>query len=707
MTNTELRDNVLSVLYKTDGGRTAESISESLSQEFGVDLGLRALQNELKEMVEDGELERERISDGSPGRPPYYYFVKGDIHDELDASEEGGDDVSVETALNDEGIIAQELTSRGEIEVQEYDEHKSVSGLPGGVYWDIVETQLENSKTLRRIKEAAPEIAELDPIDTILEMVDWAVNELNTIGQDIFSSHQKGQTGRFRVLRDLYEDLAGWAKRYFQRFWQLTPYSRQGPDILRVPEHKDFITDDEENLPSAEYNESKAREVLEKRVFGEQLIQKKNIDPDIVDVVGTDSSVASVSLPNQSRLAPETGFELFAGAAALDHKERRFTDLHFDPKDLKGYRRREAFRRGLILSENATPLLEGQVRKARFAALDLRQYREAIRIINDDEVNWRPHGNVSGELEDYTGPDVMFLDGRLTPIVHMMSEFTSDDIYGQLVRREIREFARLSDLASDERWETDTTFAGVVKEPGISWFAPIVFWYLETVYADEDERDRNAVIRNITQPPISDVVLPHLLFTGITNANGSPKSDEVFTTFRVLRRYYDNSVRPTHVPPEDADGNLVDIDSIDGWMDFFEADQARRRELGNQTIDVEKFKKFGFANVCANVGTLMCYAGPSNLYQSHQRGLVRLPRIEVLTNPPGDAETKLNQAVSAFAQQNYSDDEHSLDGFSTLNDVSVVVPNVIVEADKIAKYARDRISEDIAHDIQKVVRDLR
>lgn len=707
MTNAELRDNIISVLYDTDGGQSAEAINERLSQQFGVDLGLRALQEELKEMVEDGELERERLSDGTPGRPPYYYFVKGSIPKESNAAEDMGDEVPSGTALNDDGIIARDLTSRGEIEVQEYDEHKSVSGLPGGVYWDIVETQLENSKTVSRIKEAAPDIAELNPIDTIIEMIEWAVGELNSIGRDLFLSHQKGQTGRFRVLRDLYEDLSEWAKRYFHRFWQLTPYSRQGPDILRVPGYKDFIVDSEGELPSAEYNESKARKILQERVFGDQLIQKASIDRNIVDVVGTDSSVARVSLPNQSRLAPETGFELFAGAAALDHKERRFTDLHFDPKDLKDYRRREAFRRGLILSEKATPLLEGQVRKARFAALDLRQYREAIRIINDDEVNWRPHGNVSGELEDYTGPDVMFLDGRLTPIVHMMSEFTSDDIYGQLVRREIREFARLSDLASDERWETDTTFAGVVKEPGISWFAPIVFWYLETVYADGDERERNAVIRNITQPPISDVVLPHLLFTGITSANGSPESDEVFTTFRVLRRYYDNSVRPTHVPPEDADGNLVDIDSIEGWMKFFRADQARREELGHQTIDVEKFKKFGFANVCANVGTLMCYAGPPNLYQSHQRSLVRLPRIEVLTNPPGDAKEKLNQAISAFALQNYSDDEHSLEGFSTLKDVSVVVPNVIVEADKIAKYARDRISDDIAHDIQKVVRQLR
>jgi len=704
----QLRDSIVAILNRTNEGQTVEEIREELKESFDIERGERSLQDELKQMVDDGELERERLSNGTPGRPPYYYFLDGATTQPAD---ETGEDVPEESALGDEGeVLPHEVTSRGDVELQE-DDLKSVSGLPDGVYWDIVENQVENSQLVDRIKEAAPEIAELDPIETILDMVEWAVEEINAVGRRLWELHQKGQTGQLRVLRDLYDDLSDWASRFFHQFWQLTPYDRQGPDVLRIPSHEEFLSardEDDLNEAEAKVQRDRARDILEDRVFGDEFIQLTSVDEDVVDVVGTDSSVARVSLPNRSRLTPETGFELFAGAAALDHDERRFTDFDFDPTDLKEYRRRAAFRRGLILSEQATPqLLEGQVRKARFAALDLRQYREANRVI-DDDANWRPHGDVGGELGDYAGPDIMFLDGRLTPIVHLMSEFRSDDIYGELVRREIREFAQLAELARDDSWETDTVFAGVVKQPGISWFAPIVFWYLETQYdGDEVERDQGGVIRNVSQPPVSDVILPHLLFAGLSEANGPPSSDEVYTTFRVSRRFYDNSIPQNDLPPQDSDGNLIDTDSIDGWMSFFERNQARREDWDRQTIDLEKYQRFGFASACANVGSLMCYAGPPNLYQAHQQGVIRLPRIEVLTNPAGDAPEQLERAVSAYALKNYSDDDHSLEGFSALDEVPVVVPRVIVEADKIAKYARDRISEDVAHEIQKAVRELR
>lgn len=707
MTQDQVRDSIVTILNQTDGGLTVEAIREALEQQFGIERGERSLQDELKQMVEDELLERERLSNGTPGRPPYYYFVNGGVEP---LEEHDTDGVPDESALGDEDeIVPLEITSRGDVELQE-DDLKSVSGLPDGVYWDIVENQLENSQLVSRVKEAAPEIAALDPLETVLDMLEWTVEQLNDMGRRLWSLHNEGKTGQVRVLRDLYDDLAGWASRFFHEFWQLTPFDRQGPDVLRIPEHGEFLgARDEEELDEAQAKVrlDAAREVLNQRIFGDEFVRLMPIDENVTDVVGTDSSVARVSLPNRSRLTPETGFELFAGAAALDHDERRFTDFDFDPTDLKEYRRRAAFRRGLILSEQATPqLLEGQVRKARFAALDLRQYREANRII-DDEANWRPHGDVGGELGDYAGPDIMFLDGRLTPIVHLMSEFASDDIYGELVRREIREFAQIGELASDDSWETDSVFAGVVKQPGISWFAPIVFWYLETQHDGDVDRDQNAVIRNISQPPISDVVLPHLLFLGLSESNGPPDEDETYVTFRVLRRFYDNSVRQEDLPPQGPDDELIDVDSIDGWMSFFERVQQRKEDWDRETIDLEKYSRFGFASACANVGSLMCYAGPPNLYRTHQQGVIRLPRIEVLTNPADDAPEKLNRAVSAYALKNYSDDDHSVEGFSALDEVPVVVPRVIVESDKIAKYARDRISEDVTHEIQKAVRELR
>ncbi|UVE50773.1 hypothetical protein KU306_02460 [Haloferax larsenii] len=707
MTEQSIRTLIKEVLSKVDGGVTVEELQSLLKDEYGVDRGERSLQSLLKRMVEAEDLERGRVSTDGPGRPPYYYFVPSKTDDEKTLRL--GTDIPDYTALNDqEDLVPMDLRSRGDISLQE-DELKSISDLPDGVYWDIVETQLDNSKLVQRIKEAAPEIADLDPLETILDMVEWTVDQINVLGEKLWESHQAGATGQLRATRDLYDDLAGWAKRYFHEFWQLTRFDTQGPDILRIPDRDRFINAvdrDELNSVKAKFDRKKAASRLKNRLFGDRLIWKTEIDENIVDVVGTDSSVARVSLPNRSRLTPDTVFELYAGAAALNHDERRFTDFDFDPKNLKEYRQREAFKKGLLMSQDAIPqLAESQVKKARFAALDLRQYLEVTRVIND-MVNWRPHGDVNDKLGDYTGPDVMYMDGRLTPIVHLMSEFTSDDLYGELVRRQMRQFARVANLAHDDNWETNTTFAGVVKEPGISWFSPIIFWFLETQCDDDVERDLTGTIRNVCQPPLSDVVLPHILFRGLSEENGVPNRDEVYTTFRVLRRFFDNSVPKRDLPPVGIDGELINVDSIDGWMSYFEEVQRRKKEFNRETIDLEKYRKFGFASACANVGSLMCYAGPPNLYTSHQRTPIRLPRIEVLVNPAGDSEDKMRKAVSAFASKNYSDDEHAIEGYDRLSEVPVVVPRVIVESDKIAKYARDRISDDVTHNIYKAVQEL-
>jgi len=701
----EIQSLIKQTLRDLDGAVPVEELQQELKQGHDVDRGKRALQTRLREMAEKGEIERARIKTSGPGRPPYYYFLPTDSDGESISNVPG--EIPEFTALSDEEeIVPMELSSRGEVSLQDSG-MEADEGLPDGVYWDIVEKQLDSSKLVERIKNAAPEIAELHPIDALLDMVQWTVDQLNALGERMADLHQKGASGQVRTIRDRYENLSGWARRYFHEFWQLTRYSSHGQDILHVPDKEVFLDPSGSEAERAELNRELAREHLESRVFGDRIVQRITIDEDITDVVGTDSSVARVSLQNESRLTPETVFELYAGAAALDHDERRFTDFDFSPTNLRDYRQREAFRKGLLLSENALPQLkESQVKKARFAALDLRQYREVTRVVKND-VSWRPHGDVDETLGDYAGPDLMFMDGRLTPIVHLMSEFHSDDLYGELVRNEMQHFARVTELAHEDNWETDTIFAGVVKEPGISWFAPLVFWYLETQYEGEDiGQDADGAIRNVWQPPLSDVVLPHLLFRGLAKSNGVPDETESFSTFRVLRRFYDNSIPPRDIPPRDPDGNLIDTESIEGWMSYLERVQDRRRQIDKEAIDLDTYRRFGFATACADMGSLMCYAGPPNLYTAHQRNPIRLPRVEVLVNPPGDAEEKMQEAISAFAMKHYSDDDHSIDGYDRLEEVPVVVPRVIVESDKIAKYARDRISEDVTHSIHETVQDL-
>lgn len=701
------------ILQSNGRAMTPKEIKQELEENYDLEYTERNIQSILADKFENGILERERRKKGSPGRPPYHYYYPTPPEDSQTEKEKPPESSAI---ADEDEFETLGLQGRGDVDPSEVDsgEHRR---LPEGVYWDIVEEQLEMSDDVQRLYRVAPDIAEENPAELIANMAEWTIDRLNEIGEELWVLHNKGQTGALRRLRDDYDELAGWADQYFERIWQFGTFDDPGPDVIRIPDSRDFVrAKDKKEITeiSAQVNRDAALSALSERVFGKEFIKRISIEEEITDTVGTDSSVAKIQLSNRSALTPEATFEIFAGAAALLHNNRRFTDFDFTPHDLKEYRHRRAFRRGLIISRATGRLTQDEMRMARFAAMDLRQYKEAVRVV-DDDVDWRPHGDPDDELIDYTGPDVMFLDGRLTPLVHQQSEFKKDSLYGELTRREIREFAKLTDYASEGSWETDTTFAGVVKRPGISWLAPLVFWYMETQWDDpeaesEDDNEEDiylsGTIRNVTQPPVSDVVLPHLLFRGLSDANGVPK-EEAFMTFRVLRRFYDNSIPRRNIPPVDETGKPIDTESVSEWMDHFEYSQEATREYGGETIDLEKYKRFGFANACANAGQLMCYAGPPNLYQGHQGKPLRLPRIEVLANPPNDAPEKIKKAVAAFAQQTVSDEAHTVDDLSTNEEVPVVVPRAIVESDKIAKYARDSISDDITSQIQEAVRQLR
>lgn len=679
MNSAAIKDLIYVLLDQTDGGMDAESIHNALDGRNGFDITKRRMKSLLKEMYEEDIIRRDNVSDGTRGRPPYIYYV----------------DESEDTDLE---IVPESVRVRGELTID------SVEGLPEGIYWDIVEKQLDSSQVVESIKEAAPEIAELDPVDTLLEMLDWTVNRLNELGEELANLQEEGKVREFRNVRDRYDNLHYWAEGYFHRFWRLHRFEDPGADHLHLPDHDDFLEArrNEDELPQAAFTRESARKQFESRAFGDSLISKCRIDEDAKDAVGTDSSYAEVSLPNRSRLAPETTFQLFAGAAALKHEDRKFTDFDFNPQSLRDIRRRQSFTKGLLVSPEAQPQLgEGELEKSRYAAMELRLYKECNRVI-DGDADWVPYGTTTGELSDYTGPDVMFLDGRVTPLVHQISDFVADGLYGELCRREIREFGKLTDYASEENWHTDTTFAGVVKRPAISWFSPIVFWYLETEYWD----DNGKATEYVHSPPISDVILPHILFLGLTEANEPPSQDEIYTTFRVLRRFYDHSIEEYDLPPVGTDDELIDIDDREEWMSCFSAIQDRKEEFGAETMDLANFKEFRFADLCANVGTLMCYAGPPNLYQDQTREGIRLPRMEILTNPPGDAESRMIRALSIYAKTNYPDEDHAEGGFSTMNDVEVIVPEVIVDADDVAKEVRDFMREDVERDLLEVVRQL-
>lgn len=670
------RDLIRIVLSDAAEGLPADEVHDRVTNN-GANISERRIKEVLRDMHKEGELSRAPENDGTRGRPAYRY--------RQDSDGDGGSG----------NVAVRSVHVRGEFDPQEDED------LPEGVYWDVVDEQLDSSQIVENVKRISTEIADEDPVDLLTEMAEWTISRLEEYGDELIKKLREGNTGLVRALRSEYEDLADWADYYFHRFYRLPGRDDHQPTALHIPNVEEYIDagkNTDEESPSPAIDVEKVKTHLSDRVFGDTLIDTVKIKDEVTDAVGTDASVSTVSLPSPSRLAPETTFDLFVGAAALEQENRRFHDFDFNPRSIRDFRHREAFRDGLLISEKTLPLSEGERVKAQRAAMDLRQYRQCHRVI-DDDTDWQPYGNFDDELSDYSGPDVMFMDGRLTPLVHLLSEFIKPDLYGELVRREIREFAKLADYADDDDWQTDTVFAGVVKRPGISWLAPIVFWYMQTHSEDVAEFD----ISNVYRPPLSDVVLPHILFAGLSEAEGAPDDDEVYTTARVLRRYSDNSIPKYDLPPVDADDNPIDITERSSWMKYFENVQQRRANRGQETIEFEDFERFGFAELCANVGTLMCYAGPPNLYQQQSPDAARLPRMEVLVNPPTDASDKLQQAISLFVKTTTEDREHAAEDFSTMNDLPVIVPSVITQSDEAAKIASDRMREEVSRNIQRLV----
>jgi len=709
MERDELKDRIMALLTNEEGGMKASQVEAWLADTHGVDVSRRTVQMALRELADEGELRRERVSDGSRGAPPYYYFLQAG---EDTAEDQSGTDDVADTAEESEGEIVLESSVeavRGEVSPPDEDADQQ------DLLMDIAKSHLEESDYVQDIKAAAPELAREDPRDLLVEMLDWSVETINAHGRQLYRYHQNGHLRQFSDERETLEGFVRWTERYFQgllRLDEMRDDSGGTVEVLHIPSVGEFYDgiEDEEELPMAKYDEDAIRERLSQRVFGDSVVYTWEIEDEGGDAAGTDASMADIPIPSNQPLATQTAFKLFTGAGALERADGRYTDFDFDPESFRRYRHRKAFKEGLLVSGRVHPELgEGQADKAQYAAMDLRQYNENMRVMRE-KADWRPVGETVDRTTDFSGPDVVYGDGRVFPLVHQISDFKTVNIYGDLVRNEVRHFAEMISLVGDDYRLVDSTFAGVVKRPGISWITPLVFWYIDVKRTDHDPKDE--IPQDVYQPRLSDRIIPHLLFVGLAEDGIDLDEDQVFVTFRVLRRFYDMSLEDRDVPPtridSDGDERIIDVNDVDEWMDFFEELVEDKSGRGYETLNPEQYKPF--ALMCANAGVVMCYSAPQSLYAGDldpSEIELLLPRIEAGVSPPRDAPEELRKALSWFARNPKLDSAHASGDFSSFSDLPVLVPSVIVESDKAAKFASDSMGTDVREELLRLIEDLR
>jgi hypothetical protein len=706
-----LIQNVMELLEKEPDGLEFAEIVEQLSrvQDLGSERGVRNLLNRL---AKEGKLIRRKGWSTKPGAQPYIY-----CHPKTQPRQ-----------LEIPGIKEYRIHTKTEFEIGELNqEERQQQQKAVSVLESIASGHLHQESYARAIIEAAPKLAAENPVELVVGMARWVVDDLNTLAAEIERKLKRGAVDESKKMAVKLDSQLGWAKRYFQEFWKLYDRVDELPGILELPSQaKHFRLYGE----TAKLDEKKAREQLKKRIFGDRLIQEQLLPTDLhKSAAGTDASVADLFLEHTagSFIPPDPVIVPCSAAALVTNSKNGFSDEYQDfdifPDKLREYDDHTAAVNGLVLSATLARnfVEESNLQHTRKAAMDLRQYWQDFRIATK-QADWRPMGD-SPELGTKNRPKLIIRDGRIFPLVHRLRDYETGGLYGQIVRSEIEIFQQVFHntlLGSG----LDTVYGAAVKNPGMSWLAPLVFWYLYSNKSPVDGRVAVSNAEEVYQYPFADTAVSHLLFLGVAKNASNFSPERLFITCRVLRRFSDIALEAEEMSPIISQGDeirRVDENNLKDWKEFIEQHIAKKKKhYQSNYLDIDDYESFIY--LCSKVGVSMCYAAPTSVYEllsrnSSDSAHFLLPRLEVAINMErlqSDREHEqecLDGLLSWLAAGHIElDGSHTQSGFDTGNpehSLPILVPDVIVRAHEAATFTRDKLGEEVQDKIRALIAELR
>jgi hypothetical protein len=710
-----LIQNVMELLEKEPDGLEFAEIVEQLSriQDVGSERGVRNLLNRL---AKEGKLIRRKGWSTKPGAQPYIYCHPKTQPRQLEIP--GIKEYRIHTKTDFE---------IGELNQEEGQQQQKQQQTAVSVLESIASGHLHQESHARAIIEAAPKLAAENPVELVVGMARWVVDDLNTLAAEIERKLKRGAVDESKKLAVKLDSQLGWAKRYFQEFWKLYDRVDELPGILELPSQaKRFRLYGE----TAKLDEKKAREQLKKRIFGERLIEEKLLPTNLhKSAAGTDASVADLFLEHTpgSFIPPDPVIVPCSAAALVTNSKNGFPDEYQDfdifPDKLKEYDDHTAAVNGLVLSATLARnfVEESNLQHTRKAAMDLRQYWQDFRIATK-QADWRPMGD-SPELGTKNRPTLIIRDGRIFPLVHRLRDYETGGLYGQIVRSEIEKFQQVfhNTLLGSE---LDTVYGAAVKNPGMSWLAPLVFWYLYVNKFAVDGRLAVAEAKQVYQYPFADTAVSHLLFLGVAKNASNFSPERLFITCRVMRRFSDIALEAEEMSPIISQGDesrRVRENSPKDWKEFIEQHIAKKRKhYQSNHLDIDDYGSFIY--LCSKVGVSMCYAAPTSAYALLSRNSsvsahFLLPRLEVAINMErldSDREHEqecLDGLLSWLAAGHIElDRSHTQSGFDTGNQehrLPILVPDVIVRAHEAATFTRDKLGEEVQDKIRALIAELR
>lgn len=731
----QLTQEILNILAQESQGLEVNEIIERLDSGNGL-LSPRGIRKLINRLEEEEKLTKRKRWGKKPGSPPYVYFHPKFVPHQLDFLRE---------VL---GVTGEYLTRTdverqtiGQDELHRLDEARIVINRLNQskpVLHTIAEGHLESDSYAKAIVDIAPKLAEENPVELLVKMAGWMVENLNHMGVQAERSMRLGdRQGTTDLLTELDLRLQ-WVRDYFQRLWRFHPAPIGGDQIeelLYIPaQAKHFLPRSGQSGDRARFADEKVRDHLQRRVRGNKVIDIITPKADLhKSAAGTDASVADLTLEHaQGSFIPPDPVVVTAAAAALRTREKLddpqkpidYQDFDIFPDQLNSYTDLAAADQGLVISPTLRAYIpEQDIKHTRLAAMDLRQYSEDLRVVMRG-AKWRPFGGSPTDV--IPRPRLIIRDGRVFPLVHRIGDFESNSLYGRIVRSEIEKFKQVfhnTVLDAD-----GIVYAAAVKNPEMSWLAPLVFWYLH--YERIESKSGTLVVdeERVYRPPFADTAVSHLLFLGMARAQTELVKNRLFVTFRALRRFSDIAVvGEAMIRGEDADAildvgpvtKLVKENDLEDWETYIRQRLRRKQEETYEgCLDTDEYRPFIF--LCSRAGVTMCYAAPTVSYEplilgDGQGGHFLIPRLEVAVDVATPDLTQEQRSLEGFlswmANGGWTlDFGHTQSGFDTSDReqrLPILVPDVILTAHETVTFARDVLGQEVQDEIRRLIVELR
>jgi len=600
----------------------------------GVYISERGLRYIIKRLVSSGKVREVK------GRPLRYEPVKGTFIPltELVKSMRTSEEVS------------------GEVELKESDYTQRVAQF-------LIDYLNKQPKILDLIERNADKLAQANPIEAALELIDWVCREVTTAASQGRSNLAVMVRTAERLIKRYYASVLGVPVKFTVRDNAISSVSADklcgSADSGILGRVAAIVFAVRRNPKAASgfqviigYNRKRLERYLMQRFLSDRLVVSvRTVDPGEINYVsGHDTSYWSIELnpfllsqfhgiPVSTEMYLLAGIRYLTWRAQKGDKVIQVREVVPHPRNLPSLKHPEAVNRGYLITPQMIEDSEERVSRLVEAAMNILEYGMIL-----DDIEGRSSGALLDEdlAEDeffsrpLGAPRPILHDGRILPYEHKLGDYAGG--YGgwhsRLVRQSMNLFAGLiRAVIGDDR----LLICGVVKRAHSPYLHPLLIWLLKKIgLISEDE-----FWENITRWVYERFEVSRL-FCGLSK-RGVQKG-VTYATVPVVRRLWAMDDQIMYALTRTPEADMYAEYSEDFWLNkaLFDADQISgeiepglRGYLSKYEAGEREARLLAY--VLANASVALTYVMPPyvNFCSNPKMGLlgVVIPRYEILIRP--------------------------------------------------------------------------